>query len=61
MASNTPQPNSQPAEPTTSQTNQPPPAYELFDETTATLSIIQDGFNTQTHVRSMPSAILSNL
>ena len=41
--------------------NQPPPAYELFDETTATLSIIQDGFNTQTHVRSMPSAILSNL
>ncbi|KAH9211503.1 hypothetical protein DL95DRAFT_341666 [Leptodontidium sp. 2 PMI_412] len=34
-----------------SSSSQPPPAYELFDETTATLSVIQDGFNTQTHVR----------
>lgn len=52
MASDTPQMNSRPGESSTSQTNQPPPTYELFDETTATLSIIQDGFSTQTHVRN---------
>ncbi|KAH7311031.1 UDP-glucose,sterol transferase [Rhexocercosporidium sp. MPI-PUGE-AT-0058] len=48
MASEPPPAVSQSGE---SSSSQPPPAYELFDETTATLSVIQDGFNTQTHVR----------